>query len=144
MKRKKKIWISCLAVSGVLIIGLTMKSLFTKTPYTLYRVKTLDPLMMKGTVYSEQTQQIFYDSSLGKISEICVADGQEVLAGTPLVKYANEEIQSTILQQQQSFDKAKLQASQAEENVKLAQQKYQAVSNRLAEARKKEIKQRTR
>ncbi|MEI5988658.1 hypothetical protein A5881_000145 [Enterococcus termitis] len=119
-------------VIGGILIGLGVGSYFlffsspknTEPSYNVFTLEQLDPLMLKGEVNAAQTENIFYDQTLGTVADIPVKQDQEVKNGDVLLNYLNGEAQSRADQQQRSVNKSSLTAQQAAQNLGRAQTRY--------------------
>ncbi|EOH98470.1 hypothetical protein UAW_01066 [Enterococcus haemoperoxidus ATCC BAA-382] len=119
-------------VIGGIIIGVCIGSyfLFFSSPkkaepsYNVFTLNQLDPLLLKGEVKASQTEEIFYDQTLGTIGDIPVKHEQEVKNGDVLLNYLNSEAQSRAEQQQRTVNKSSLSAQQAAQNLSRAQARY--------------------
>lgn len=119
-------------VIGGILIGLGVGSYFlffsspknTEPSYNVFMLEQLDPLMLKGEVNAAQTENIFYDQTLGTVADIPVKQDQEVKNGDVLLNYLNGEAQSRADQQQRSVNKSSLTAQQAAQNLGRAQTRY--------------------
>ncbi|MGX7262699.1 efflux RND transporter periplasmic adaptor subunit [Enterococcus crotali] len=119
-------------VIGGILIGLGVGSYFlffsspknTEPSYNVFTLEQLDPLMLKGEVNAAQTENIFYDQTLGTVADTPVKQDQEVKNGDVLLNYLNGEAQSRADQQQRSVNKSSLTAQQAAQNLGRAQTRY--------------------
>ncbi|WP_207695101.1 HlyD family secretion protein [Enterococcus sp. DIV0212c] len=119
-------------VIGGILIGVCVGSYFlffssSKKVEPSYKVFTLnqqDPLLLKGEVKATQTEDIFYDQTLGTITDIPVKNEQEVKNGDVVLNYLNGEAQTRVDQQQRAVNKSNLSAQQAAQNLSRAQARY--------------------
>lgn len=126
LTKKQKIRLS--VIGGVLaLIAIIVAAVIgsqerqeTAERYSVYEVKESDPLLFKGTVDAEKVESIYYDQSLGKISNITVTDGKEVQMDELLLTYQNDVVQTDVAQQERLLNKSSLAVSTAQENVNSA------------------------
>ncbi|MDR0879629.1 MAG: hypothetical protein LBN09_02880 [Clostridioides sp.] len=103
--------------------------------YTVYKVEKAEPLVFKGNVAAEKTENVFYDATLGKITDIPVSDGFEVKTGERILTYKNEAVQAEAETQDTGAGKLKLAVSNAEENLETAKIKLNKYNTKLADAK---------
>lgn len=138
MKNKKK-----KVIIGGMLISVCLGSYFVffskpKDEEPSYHVQTLsplDPLLLKGEINAEQTQDIFYDQALGTIADIPVKHEQEVTSEDTVLTYQNSEAQSRTDQQQRAVNKSSLSAQQAAQNLTNAQSRYNDAQTKLEQTR---------
>lgn len=119
-------------VIGGILVGICVGSYFlffsspkkTEPSYNVFTLNQLDPLLLKGEVKAAQTEDIFYDQTLGTIADIPVKHEQEVKTGDVLLNYLNGEAQTRADQQQRTVNKSSLSAQQASQNLSRAQTRY--------------------
>lgn len=102
--------------------------------YTLYTVRENDPLLFDGRVEAENTQQVFYDPTLGVVAEIHVEEGETVEEGAALVSYTNEENQLALEEQRRIVSRAQDRVQSAETDLADAQQALNTAEANLAQA----------
>ncbi|MEI5995585.1 efflux RND transporter periplasmic adaptor subunit [Candidatus Enterococcus mansonii] len=143
-------------IIGGIVLGVLGGSYFLFFPssdnmepaYNVFTLNQLDPLLLKGEVKATQTQDVFYDQTLGSIADIPVKHEQEVKNGDVLLNYQNSEAQNRADQQQRAVNKSSISAQQAAQNLSRAQVRYNesqakldqntAEYNREADPEKKE------
>lgn len=131
-------FIVLLAVLGSLIWWVSAKKQTAKESlpsYDLFEVVESEPLMFKGTVEPSSLEEIYYDVTLGKITNIAITNEQKVKKGEVLLTYENEEVKNEVSQQQQSLSRANLGVKNAQEN--LAQAKNNLEKSKTALQNKK-------
>ncbi|WP_086312985.1 HlyD family secretion protein [Enterococcus sp. 7F3_DIV0205] len=119
-------------IIGSILIGVSVGSYFlffssskkVEPSYSAFTLNELDPLLLKGEVKATQTEDIFYDQTLGTITDIPVKHEQEVKNGEVLLNYLNGEAQTRADQQQRTVNKSSLSAQQAAQNLSRAQARY--------------------
>lgn len=134
-------FIVILAVLGTGIWWVSQKKQTTKESlptYDLYEVIESEPLIFKGTVEPTDLDEIYYDATLGKITNIAVTNEQSVKKGAVLVTYENEEVKSEVSQQQQALDRANLGVKNAQENLGQAENNL-GKSNTALQNKKNEL-----
>lgn len=130
-------------ISGAIIAGICVGSYFlffssskkTEPNYNVFTLNQLDPLLLKGEVKAAQTEDIFYDQTLGTIADIPVKHEQEVKNGDVLLNYLNGEAQSRADQQQRTVNKSSLTAQQAVQNLSLAQARLNEAQTNLNQSK---------
>ncbi|MGX7243445.1 efflux RND transporter periplasmic adaptor subunit [Enterococcus quebecensis] len=130
-------------VIGGILIGISIGSYFLFFPsskndepkYNAFTLETLDPLLLKGEVKATQTEDVFYDQTLGNIAAIPVKHEQEVKNGDVLLNYQNSEAQNRADQQQRTVNKSNLSAQQAAQNLNRAQTRYNEAQASLNQSR---------
>lgn len=138
MKSKKTKWII-----GGIVIGVCVGSYFlffsstknNEPTYNAFTLKPLDPLLLKGEVKAEQTQDIYYDQTFGTIANIPIKNEQEVKKDDNVLNYQNEEAQTRVDQQQRAVNKSNLSYQQAAQNLARAQARYNEAQVMLEQAR---------
>ncbi|MBO0441588.1 efflux RND transporter periplasmic adaptor subunit [Candidatus Enterococcus ikei] len=103
--------------------------------YNVFTLDPLDPLLLKGEVKAAQTEDIFYDQTLGTIANIPVKHEQEVKNGEAVLNYQNGEAQTRADQQQRVVNKSSLSAQQASQNLNRAQTRYNEAQASLNQSR---------
>lgn len=79
-------------IGSVLVSYMTKSSENSVKKYTTYTVKTIDPIILDGSVSSTAESSITLDATKGTIKEVHVSEGQEVLQGDALFTYSNSLI----------------------------------------------------
>lgn len=142
LSKKKQIQLSI--ISGLLIVIILIVAIFinlkksekpAETSYQTVTLEQTDPLLFKGVVQAEKIEEVYYDQTLGKISNIAIKDGQEVKEKTVLLTYQNETVEDQASEQEQSIDKLNLAVSNAQQNLDNAYQKQSDLTNKREEAR---------
>ena len=82
-------------------------------------------LKLDGQVSFLDTQDIFFDPSLGKIAEINVENGKEVKKDSPLLTYNNSDIKPQKQNKRMPLIGTIFKFNKHKENVNLATQKIQ-------------------
>ncbi|MGG5340869.1 efflux RND transporter periplasmic adaptor subunit [Enterococcus sp. AZ192] len=127
MKNKKVKWviggvILSLGIGGYFFLSSSNKN--SEPSYSAFKLEPLDPLVLKGEINATQSEDIFYDQTLGTIASISVKNEQEVKAGEVVLNYQNSDAQTRADQQQRTVNKSSLTAQQAAQNLTNAQTKY--------------------
>ncbi|MBO0469148.1 HlyD family secretion protein [Enterococcus sp. DIV0242_7C1] len=127
MKNKKVKWviggvILSLGIGGYFFLSSSNKN--SEPSYSAFKLEPLDPLVLKGEISATQSEDIFYDQTLGTIASIPVKNEQEVKAGEVVLNYQNSDAQTRADQQQRTVNKSSLTAQQAAQNLTNAQTKY--------------------
>lgn len=127
MKNKKVKWviggvILSLGIGGYFFLSSSNKN--SEPSYSAFKLEPLDPLVLKGEINATQSEDIFYDQTLGTIASIPVKNEQEVKAGEVVLNYQNSDAQTRADQQQRTVNKSSLTAQQAAQNLTNAQTKY--------------------
>lgn len=138
--KDRKVWFAVILVimiSLFFIIKIVLSPKKSKPEYSTYKITEMTPLKLEGNVSYLDTREIFFDASLGKISEINVEDGKDVSKDSPLLTYINTDVQDKETEQQDAVNRNYLQAQQASENLNTATQKYNDVLGKLASAKQK-------
>lgn len=138
MKNKKVKWV----IGGVILsfgIGgyffLSSSNKNSEPSYSAFKLEPLDPLVLKGEINATQSEDIFYDQTLGTIASIPVKNEQEVKAGEVVLNYQNSDAQTRADQQQRTVNKSSLTAQQAAQNLTNAQTKYNEVQAALNQSK---------
>ncbi|ALS00741.1 hypothetical protein ATZ33_04955 [Enterococcus silesiacus] len=129
-------------IIGGILIGVCVGSYFlffssskkVEPSYNVFTLSRLDPLLLKGEVKPAQTEDIFYDQTLGTIADIPVKNEQEVKNGDVVLNYLNGEAQTRVDQQQRTVNKSSLSAQQAAQNLSRAQARYNEAQASLNQA----------
>lgn len=142
MTKKQKVRLSIIA--GVLAVVLLVGAyIFSKnrassaeqtSDYQTVKLKKAEDLTFNGAVTASDTQDYNLDSTLGKITQIHVTDGQQVEAGAVLLSYESPEYQSQVDEQNNSLSKLNLALSNAQESLAAAQAKQAKANQQLNEA----------
>lgn len=127
MKNKKVKWviggvILSLGIGGYFFLSSSNKN--SEPSYSAFKLEPLDPLVLKGEINATQSEDIFYDQTLGTIASVPVKNEQEVKAGEVVLNYQNSDAQTRADQQQRTVNKSSLTAQQAAQNLTNAQTKY--------------------
>lgn len=132
-KLSKKQQIRLSIIGGILVlallIGVTVfanrpkEKTETEATYETTKVEKAAPLLFKGSVKAEKTQEFYYDQSLGTITNIGVTNAQEVSNETVLLSYENSTVQEQADEQDQSLARANLAVQNAQESLDLAYEK---------------------
>lgn len=138
-KTSKKMLIGC-GLMALVSFGFVAKGLFlsestTKQLYEIYEITEMDPLKLEGKVNFIDTKDIFFDPSLGKISEVHVKNGVEVKQNTPLITYNNPEATAAVTEQENTVNRTALQVQQAQESINIATQKYNDIVSTLTKTK---------
>lgn len=105
-----------------------------KSGYEVITVDPAAPLIFKGSVKAEKTQNFYYDQSLGKITGISVADGQIVNPQSVLLTYENATVQEQADEQNQSLARANLAVQNAQQSYDNAVAKQNQLTNQYNDA----------
>ena len=132
-KLTKKQQIRLSIIGGVLVlavlIGVTVlnnrpkETAEAENIYQITKVEEAAPLLFKGSVKAEKTQEFYYDQSLGTITHIGVTDAQEISDETVILSYENSSVQEQADEQDQSLARANLAVQNAQESLDLAYEK---------------------
>lgn len=142
MTKKQKVRLSIIAgvLAVVLLIGAynfsknRASSAEQTSDYQTVKLKKAEDLTFNGAVTASDTQDYNLDSTLGKITQIHVTDGQQVEAGAVLLSYESPEYQSQVDEQNNSLSKLNLALSNAQESLAAAQAKQAKANQQLNEA----------
>lgn len=142
MTKKQKVRLSIIAgvLAVVLLIGVYVfsqnraSSAEQTSDYQTVKLKKAEDLTFNGAVTASDTQDYNLDSTLGKITQIHVTDGQQVEAGAVLLSYESPEYQSQVDEQNNSLSKLNLALSNAQESLAAAQAKQAKANQQLNEA----------
>lgn len=138
MTKKQKIYLSIVAGLVALLaiiisaIYVNLKKDNNDNSYISYKIEKPEPLLFKGFVTAEKVSNVFYDQSLGKITEIPVKDGQEIKSGDIILSYKNEEIQSEADAQENSLKKLSVSVDGAKNDLNNARSKVKNYKNKLS------------
>ncbi|HHX68495.1 MAG: biotin/lipoyl-binding protein [Miniphocaeibacter sp.] len=122
MSKKNKIIIAVVSIILLIIVALTMfLNRDTKKTVELYEVIEQDPISFSGNVEASEKQEVYLDSTKGKIKEYYVKDGDSVEEGQNLFIYEN--------------DTAKTQVEQLNTQYNLAVDAKNATSSQLSKAK---------
>lgn len=126
-KLTKKQQIRLSIIGGVLVlavlIGVTVlnnrpkETAEAENIYQITKVEVAAPLLFKGSVKAEKTQEFYYDQSLGTITHIGVTDAQEISDETVILSYENSSVQEQADEQDQSLARANLAVQNAQESL---------------------------
>lgn len=141
-KKKKLIvgGISALVVILLLfaVMGLKKSSeAQEKVDYHIYKVTEVDPLIFKGSVNAEKTNDVYLDQTLGKIEKINVTDGQNIKSNDVILTYKNETIEEQLNQLERAQTKANLAVNNAQETLNAANSKKKTLETKLNQAKAK-------
>lgn len=138
MTKKKKIYLS-IAAGVVALLAIIISAVYVNlkkgnndNAYTSYKIEKPEPLLFKGSVTAEKVSSVFYDQSLGKITEIPVKDGQEIKSGDIILSYKNEEIQSEADAQENSLKKLSVSVDSAKNDLNNSRSKVKNYKNKLS------------
>lgn len=142
MTKKQKVRLSIIAgvLAVVLLVGAYIfsqnraSSAEQTSDYQTVKLKKAEDLTFNGSVTASDTQDYNLDSTLGKITQVHVTDGQQVEAGAVLLSYESPEYQSQIDEQNNSMSKLNLALANAQENLAAAQAKQAKANQQLNEA----------
>ncbi|MGG5332880.1 efflux RND transporter periplasmic adaptor subunit [Enterococcus sp. AZ163] len=142
MTKKKKVRLSIIAgvLAIVLLVGAYVfsqnrtSSAEQTSDYQTVTLKKAEDLTFNGAVTASDTQDYNLDSTLGKITQIHVTDGQQVEAGTVLLSYESPEYQSQVDEQNNSMSKLNLALTNAQESLAAAQAKQAKANQQLNDA----------
>lgn len=131
LSKKQQIRLSIIAgvVALAAIIGVVIYNMRPQDPTAVenvYQTATVEqaaPLLFKGSVKAEKTQEFYYDQSMGTITNIGVTNAQEVSNETVLLSYENSTVQEQADEQDQSLARANLAVQNAQESLDLAYEK---------------------
>lgn len=146
LTKKQQIRLSIGAgIAAVAIIGIAAfaasrprdKAADKEADYEVVTVETAAPLIFKGSVKAEKTQDFYYDQSLGKITAISVADGQTVNPESVLLTYENATVQEQADEQNQSLARANLSLQNAQQSYDNAVAKQNELTNQYNDAANK-------
>lgn len=138
MTKKQKIYLSIVA-GVVALLAIIISAIYVNlkkdnndNSYISYKIEKPEPLLFKGFVTAEKVSNVFYDQSLGKITEIPVKDGQEIKSGDIILSYKNEEIQSEADAQENSLKKLSVSVDGAKNDLNNARSKVKNYKNKLS------------
>lgn len=141
MTKKKKIYLSIVA-GVVALLAIIISAVYVNlkkgnndNAYTSYKIEKPEPLLFKGFVTAEKVNSVFYDQSLGKVTEILVKDGQEIKSGDVILSYKNEEIQSEADAQENSLKKLSISVDSAKNDLSNARAKVKDYKNKLSHSK---------
>ncbi|GAA0219443.1 efflux RND transporter periplasmic adaptor subunit [Metaclostridioides mangenotii] len=141
MTKKKKIYLSIVA-GVVALLAIIISAVYVNlkkgnndNAYTSYKIEKPEPLLFKGFVTAEKVYSVFYDQSLGKVTDILVKDGQEIKSGDAILSYKNEEIQSEADAQENSLKKLSISVDSAKNNLNNARSKVKDYKNKLSQSK---------
>ncbi|WP_315167849.1 efflux RND transporter periplasmic adaptor subunit [Metaclostridioides mangenotii] len=141
MTKKKKIYLSIVA-GVVALLAIIISAVYVNlkkgnndNAYTSYKIEKPEPLLFKGFVTAEKVNSVFYDQSLGKVTEILVKDGQEIKSGDVILSYKNEEIQSEADVQENSLKKLSISVDSAKNELSNARAKVKDYKNKLSHSK---------
>lgn len=123
--------IGLLAIVLALIYSQTQKNADENQRYQVLTIQKASPLIFKGTVAAERTEEFYYDQSKGEISKILVENGQEIEQETKLLSYDNQTVQEQVTEQQQTREKLSLEVNSAQQNLDNAYVKKQEFQDKL-------------
>lgn len=137
MKINKKVIIGAISVS--VCIGIYFIFFNSSKPdepkYSVVTLNEQDPLLLKGEIRATQTESVFYDQTLGTLSDISVKNDQEVKVGDNLITYQNSDAQTRVDQQQRLVNKSSVSVQQAEQNLGRAQTSYNEAQASLTQSK---------
>jgi HlyD family secretion protein len=141
MTKKKKIYLSIVA-GVVALLAIIISAVYVNlkkgnndNAYTSYKIEKTEPLLFKGFVTAEKVYSVFYDQSLGKVTDILVKDGQEIKSGDAILSYRNEEIQSEADAQENSLKKLSISVDSAKNDLNNARSKVKDYKNKLSQSK---------
>jgi HlyD family secretion protein len=141
MTKKKKIYLSIVA-GVVALLAIIISAVYVNlkkgnndNAYTSYKIEKPEPLLFKGFVTAEKVYSVFYDQSLGKVTDILVKDGQEIKSGDVILSYKNEEIQSEADAQENSLKKLSISVDSAKNELNNARSKVKNYKNKLSQSK---------
>ncbi len=142
MTKKQKVRLSIIAgvLAVVLLVGAYIfsqnrsSSAEQTSDYQTVTLKKAEDLTFNGAVTASDTQDYNLDSTLGKITQVHVTDGQQVEAGAVLLSYESPEYQSQVDEQNNGMSKLNLALSNAQESLGAAQAKQAKANQQLNEA----------
>ena len=141
MTKKKKIYLSIVA-GVVALLAIIISAVYVNlkkgnndNAYTSYKIEKPEPLLFKGFVTAEKVYSVFYDQSLGKVTDILVKDGQEIKSGDAILSYKNEEIQSEADAQENSLKKLSISVDSAKNDLNNARSKVKDYKNKLSQSK---------
>lgn len=141
MTKKKKIYLSIVA-GVVALLAIIISAVYVNlkkgnndNAYTSYKIEKPEPLLFKGFVTAEKVYSVFYDQSLGKVTDILVKDGQEIKSGDVILSYKNEEIQSEADAQENSLKKLSISVDSAKNDLSNARAKVKDYKNKLSHSK---------
>ncbi|WP_051599178.1 efflux RND transporter periplasmic adaptor subunit [Metaclostridioides mangenotii] len=141
MTKKKKIYLSIVA-GVVALLAIIISAVYVNlkkgnndNAYTSYKIEKPEPLLFKGFVTAEKVYSVFYDQSLGKVTDILVKDGQEIKSGDVILSYKNEEIQSEADAQENSLKKLSISVDSSKNELNNARSKVKDYKNKLSQSK---------
>jgi HlyD family secretion protein len=95
----KKIWIAI--TIGVVLVALIGTSVYRTTAGSTVEVESVElkeeeisaVVMIPGTLQLDEEQSIYYEAAQGVIEEILVNEDDDIKKGTPLFRYASDELE---------------------------------------------------
>lgn len=141
--KKQQIWmtiggavLAIAIIAGAVIYNANQSSNASAGPsYNTVEITNAEPLVFNGTVNAENTSEVYLDQTRGDISEILVADGQEITVGTPLVSYQSDEYSEQVRTQEQQIGSLNLAVNNAQTNLNSATTRRNELQTSLANAR---------
>lgn len=122
--------VALLAVAVIAFLAMRPKEKAAEeSGYQTVTVKKAAPLLFKGTVKAEKTQEFYLDQTLGKITGISVTDGQQVQGNTVLLTYENSTVQEQADEQSSTLAKSNLQVQNAQQNLDSATARQNELTN---------------
>lgn len=120
---KKKIWISILVVSLIIVmVGVSIyRQTIAKGPKvelkTVSKEKIAEHLMVPGTVSMDQEQKVYYSPEKGNVSKFLVKEGQLVEKGDPLILYDQPQLSMELEQSKLAIESAHLRLEQINKQI---------------------------
>lgn len=138
MTKKNKIIISIISV--FLIIGIVVFFFINKNKnitVEIFKVEEQDPISFSGASFPKEKQEIFMDSTKGKIKEYYVKDDDEVEVGQSLFIYENEAAKSSLEQLTRQRDKLNSAYNSSSTELKNSKNQLVTANNKVSEINNK-------
>ncbi|WP_257349232.1 efflux RND transporter periplasmic adaptor subunit [Pseudalkalibacillus decolorationis] len=94
----------------------------SEKPYEVVTVEKKDlreTIKTTGVIVPRDREEVYYEQNRGEVGEILVQEGDQVSAGTPIVKYQSTEVENQIAQLENDIAELKTEQSYYEERVEL-------------------------
>ncbi|QQK07346.1 efflux RND transporter periplasmic adaptor subunit [Miniphocaeibacter halophilus] len=139
MTKRSKIIVAIVSIILIVAIALTIFfSRDTKETVELYEVIEQDPISFSGNVEASEKQEVYLDSTKGKIKEYYVNDGDSVEVGQNLFIYENDTVKSQLVQLDTQYNlavdaknSANSQLSKAKSSLSAANKKVTDLNNKI-------------
>ncbi|WP_221563694.1 efflux RND transporter periplasmic adaptor subunit [Alkalihalobacillus sp. TS-13] len=113
------------------------ESLFaSEKPYDVTKIEQRDlreTIEATGMVVPKETQEFYYESHRGNIEEVLVEEGDEISAGTEILKYQTSDIDSQITALENEIDELETEKDYYEDRETILQGQIRTESNKEEE-----------